>query len=278
MTSDNGHLMPEEHQVAPPRVRSDGRPATRDVVGAAAGPLIGLGTLIAAFLALLGRPGPRFASMGLLILASVSVPVFWRTGLSESRKFHIAIAAVLTLALFGTAFYVGIVPIYRSHNTEAVSVANRKLSNLPHLTFMDPPHATVPWCSEFYLNTTSAIPSGYKLAIFATGTAVGSLYTWENVATSVPGQHNQWVTPTIYFGPRYKPNQHLVPESKPVVYAGFSAVVVAELLSDQTADFLAGIRAPMTKDGAVIWGLKELPPSLRTAKEDVTRNSDISGC
>jgi hypothetical protein len=270
MNDDRLQQPSKEDQEVRPGAPCDAGSQNRSKLSAAGGALIAMGGLIGTSLALIGPPGPRTALMGLLIFAAATIPIFWCAGLGQSRRFHIGVAAMLALTLSGVGVYVRFGPTGNSYPASAQEMTARDRT-LPHLAFADPPQMRVPWCSHFYLTETGAIPIGYKLVVFATGADVNwrvrPLYLWTQfTAAPVSGRHGEWITQAIHFGPMNKPARS-GPQLKPVVYAGYHGVVVAELLTDQMSNSLAGSDL-----------LKKLPFSRSVTTLHVIRNGETAGC
>lgn len=207
--------------------------------------------------------------MGLFFLAAAALPSLWFfANLGSSKKFHISVLTVLTLVLACIGAYVGFSPKIRS-NPKAPPMTSHAIPRLPAVNFDDPEAVAVSWCKTYNLTTTGTIPDGYTLAIFAAGTGpswdVSDGYTWIGNAAPVDGQHNQWVTPLTYIGPK-------------TANSGFLGVVVAEILPAQVSGILSAISPRYAQSGAPAWGVEKLPTDVPAATERIIRNGETSGC
>lgn len=257
--------IPEEEQGSNPRSRDPEGQQSRGKILAVLELIAVIGGTAAGYLAALGVTGLRPVSISLLIVAALALPLLWLfTDLSSSKVFNVGILTVLTLILAGAGVYVGFSPEKHS---------NSNIPSFPTVRFDDKPQATVPWCSTFDLTTSGAIPSGYKLAVFAAGTGpdwnVSKGYMWIGNAAPIPGRPNQWMSPFVYIGP---------PRSGHKVNRGFRGVVAAVILSDQSSGILSATVGQKTMSGAPTWDYKKLPTGAARATEYVVRNGVIPEC
>jgi hypothetical protein len=229
--------------------RAPGWPAVVGTLGAAAGALAGL----------LALPSHRLLSAALFFLAAIFLAAVWSlTRITETQWFRhgIKVAAIITLA--GVGIYFVVTPAAGA----GVPSHGRPAPHAPRLDFVDGTAATVPFCRSYTVLTSSQVPAGFKIAMFDAATDaegnVTSNYSFDGVAA--PTAAYRFGVPLLSVGPSRGAR-------------GFTAVVVAALVSDQYARLLTAIVADPGP-----WLIKVLPPALRVSRLKVTRAAGYQPC
>jgi hypothetical protein len=138
----------------------------------------------------------------------------------------------------------------------------------------------VPWCNNFYIKASGQLPAGYKILIFdassdARFNAVSD-YSYDGVVIPAKGTSNEWETPDVWLGTKYKADNNGNPvfrNGKHVSNASYTVVVFAVLVPNSIAQILEDARPK----GNVL--LTQLPSEMiKEAQFDATRNGDVQQC
>jgi hypothetical protein len=147
------------------------------------------------------------------------------------------------------------------------------------LNFVPESSGTVPWCNTFYIKASAQLPAGYEILIFDASAdpqfQVTSDYGYDYEATPAKGNPDEWKTGDVYAGSKYKQDangNYISKNGKHVSNAGYTVVVYAVLVPDNTGQLLATVRPKSVQ-------LTQLPPGVMAkAQFDATRNSDVKPC
>jgi hypothetical protein len=150
----------------------------------------------------------------------------------------------------------------------------------PQLDFVPASSGKVPWCNNFYIKATGQLPAGYRILIFDASSDARfntvSNYSYGGAVTPVKGITNEWETPDLWLGTKYKTDDNGNPvlrAGKNASNAGYTVVVFAVLVPTSVVQILEDA----IPKGHIL--LTQLPSEMiKEAEFDATRTGDVQQC